>query len=144
MLLQACESGMYCWDTVSISPMSRSVSSTFLRILEASRFSVSREAITESSSKIFPLASLSAYNRDFSSCRRSKWYSPEKIYNGLKTLLFRCFRHFKNYTPCSLRSERFSSMSGRSALRTEFRHWLWSEERVTVKLTNDTPHTAQI
>uniref|UniRef100_A0A1A9VAM1 Uncharacterized protein n=1 Tax=Glossina austeni TaxID=7395 RepID=A0A1A9VAM1_GLOAU len=62
----------------------------------ASFLSVSRVAITESSSKILPLASLSACNRLFSNCRNRKRNSP-----------------------CNFnKSERFSSISGRSAFRT--------------------------
>lgn len=73
-----------------------SVSSTLRLISCASCLRVSKVVMTLSSSKIFPLASFRACSNDFSSCRRRKWNSP-------------C-----NFS----RSERFSSMSGRSALRT--------------------------
>ncbi|CAL1688558.1 unnamed protein product [Lasius platythorax] len=76
--------------------MTLSVSSTFLLISAASCFSVSRVVITESSSRILPLASFNACSRDFSSCRSRRWNSP-----------------------CSFnRSDLFSSMSGRSAFST--------------------------
>lgn len=61
MLLQACDRGRYCCDTVSISPMTLSVSSTFLLMSDASSLSVSSDVITESSSRILPLASFNAF-----------------------------------------------------------------------------------
>lgn len=87
-----------------------------LLISAASCFSVSNVVITESSSKILPLASFNACNSDFSSCLSLRWNSPWSF----------------------SKSERFSSMSGRWALRTWFKHWLCSELCVTVKLTKVT------
>uniref|UniRef100_A0A2M3ZR52 Putative secreted peptide n=1 Tax=Anopheles braziliensis TaxID=58242 RepID=A0A2M3ZR52_9DIPT len=82
----------------------------------ASFLSVSSVVMTESSSRILPLASFSACSKLFSSCRKRRWNSP-----------------------CSFsRSERFSSISGRSAFSTWLRHCDCSELRVTVKFTNVT------
>ncbi|KAE9527010.1 hypothetical protein AGLY_013658 [Aphis glycines] len=68
MLLQACAKGLYCCETVSISAITLSVSSTFLLISAASCLSLSNVVITESLSNILPLASFNACNNDFSNC----------------------------------------------------------------------------
>uniref|UniRef100_A0A224Y381 Putative secreted protein n=1 Tax=Panstrongylus lignarius TaxID=156445 RepID=A0A224Y381_9HEMI len=73
--------------------MTLSVSSTFLLISAASCLRVSNVVITESSSRILPLASFNACSNDFSSCRNRRWNSP-------------C-----NFS----KSDLFSSISGRSA-----------------------------
>lgn len=77
ILLQACAKGLYCCETVSISAITLSVSSTFLLISAASCLSLSNVVITESLSNILPLASFNACSNDFSNCLKRKWNSPK-------------------------------------------------------------------
>ena len=79
MLLQAVDSGRYCWDTVSTSCMTMSVSSTFRVTSAASRLRFSRVVMIVSSSRMRPFTSFRACSSDFSSCRRRSWNSPESV-----------------------------------------------------------------
>lgn len=87
-----CDSGLYCCETVSISAITLSVSSTLRPMSAASSLRVSKVVITESSSNIFPLASLRACRRDFSNCLKRRWNSPEI----LNLILFN-FSHTSTY-----------------------------------------------
>lgn len=76
MLLQAVDSGRYCWDTVSTSCMTMSVSSTLRVTSAASRLRFSSVVMIVSSSRMRPFTSFRAWSSDFSSCRRRSWNSP--------------------------------------------------------------------
>lgn len=62
--------GRYCWDTVSTSCITMSVSSTLRVTSAASLFRFSRVVMMVSSSKMRPFTSFRAWSSDFSSCRK--------------------------------------------------------------------------
>lgn len=104
-----------------------------------------------SSSRIRPLTSLRAWRRDCSRWRRRRRNSPKNKKRTYKHHFFRIIYYMRSRSllliivyhlfciPCSLsRSDLLASTSGRSALSTWFRHCVWRELRVTVKLTKVT------